>query len=626
MHIRLLDEVETMNRIGNLRSRIAAELGVLKWAFGRAWEIDRKNLMFWMAISIAGALLPVLFLSATRRIVDIITVQAEQAGGFGQIAAWIGALVGFLFLSAIYNMLPSIFDFTLYTRFAVGMQKKLGDLMRKVPLRLFDDPELALKIDMTMPTIKRLSYFLGHFFKLLGETVALAGILALAVSTSRLLLLFAVALLAVSLTMGFISAIENHRRWVNEGQNARLSEYYYSQVFDSGLAMEYRMLNLDPFIRRRWYDIIRPMWERTLSTMNRSTVRGNVAAMLGTAFKFLLLLAGLYLVAAGAITVGTLVMFVAMFDQISSKSGNFGNLFMNAYRYVKDFELQKQFFEMDFREHSPAVPAEAMRHETPGDQDDRPVVFELRGVSYRYNSEKYALKDVSMKIRRGEIVALVGGNGAGKSTLVKILLGFYKPTEGQVFFEGKSYEEIDLSKLVERIGVTFQDYAKFEFTLRENIAFGDLTRLRDDPALIEAARKGGAAHIVERQTGGLDTHLGRWYHKQAIQLSGGEWQRIAVSRAHISDRDILIMDEPAAMLDPIAEMEQFSNLRSSISHRTGILISHRIGFARLADRVAVLDEGRLVEFGTHEELMDRRGMYYKLFSSQAEWYRKGEAV
>ncbi|WP_079908915.1 ABC transporter ATP-binding protein [Paenibacillus sp. 32352] len=608
-----------------ISSKIKSDLSVLKWAFQKAWEIDRRNLLFWAVICTVGAVLPVLFLIVTKRIVDMITSEAAQLGGFGTIVAWIGALVGFLFLNAVFNMLPSIFDFTLFTRYAVGMQKQLGDMMRRVPLRMFDDPELALKIDMTTPTIKRLSYFLTSVLKLLAETVALISMLVLAASTSWILLLFAVILVMTSLTMGFKNAVEGNKRWLDEGDNERLAEYYYSQVFRNDIAMEYRMLELDSFIRKKWYDIIKPMQERTLAFMNKANLRTNSSLILSTLFKCALIAAGLYLTAIGRITVGTLVMFVATFDHIAGTSMGYGRLFMSSYRYVKDFELQKQFFEMDFDDR----PSSAIQTEpTPNERQDKPVVFELQGVSFKYSSASndYALKDVSLKIHQGEMIALVGGNGAGKSTLVKVLLGFYKPMEGNVFFEGKHYDEIDLSKLAARMGVTFQDFAKFEFTLRENIAFGDLSKLHDDAALHDAAEKGGATKILKRQSSGLDTHLGRWYHKNAIQLSGGEWQRIAVSRAHISSRDILIMDEPAAMLDPIAEMEQFYHIRNSIQNRTGVLISHRIGFARLADKVAVMDGGRLVEFGTHDELMAKQGMYHKLFMTQAEWYRKEEAM
>jgi ATP-binding cassette, subfamily B, bacterial len=610
-----------------MKMKIRSKYEVIIWAFKQAWEIDKKNLLYWIAICIGGALLPVLFLSAIKNVIDIIAEQAQEMSGFGNIMVWISALVGFLFLHAVYGMLPSIFDFTLFTRFAVGMQKKLGEFVRKVPLSLFDNPDFALKVDMTTPTIKRLSFFLGSFLKLLGETAAICSLLILAASTSWILLLFGLVLITVSLAMGFLNAIEEHKRWVNEGPNERLAEYYYSLVFESSLAMEYRMLNLDPFIRERWFHIIKPMQDRAIALQNRVNLRNNVSTIMATLFKGLLMAAGLYLLTTGSMSIGTLVIFAAVFDQLAGSSSNLGRMFMQTYKYTKDFELQKSFLETDF-ESGTRDGTKMLNSETTIPNSDKPVVFELQGVSFQYtnNSDKFAIEDISLKIHQGEIVALVGSNGAGKSTLIKLLLGFYRPTQGHVFFEGKDYDEIDLSKLVQRIGVTFQDYAKFELTLRENIAFGDLSKLHEDAVLKEAAGRGGASKLLERQEKGLDTHLGRWYHKNAIQLSGGEWQRIAASRAHVSERNIIIMDEPAAMLDPIAEMEQFHHIKGSIQNRTGILVSHRIGFARLADKVAVLDQGKLIEYGTHAELMANRGTYYKLFTAQAEWYQQEVAM
>lgn len=610
--------------MANLKSQVINDLSIVKWAFRQAYEIDKKNLIFWIIINISGAVLPVLFLLTTKKIINIITEQTKETGNFGSIVLWISILVGFAFVTSIYQMLPSIFDFTLFTRYAIGMQKKMANAIRRLPLQLFDDAEMATQIDMTMPTIKRLSYFLGFFLRLIGETVALFGLVCLAASTSMLMLGFALLLVVLAMTIGFLNAIEEHRRKIENRHNERLAEYYYTQVFNKELAMEYRMLSLDRFIRKRWFEIIHPIHKKIVSYKNKATFRNSTIDFIGTTLKFSLIIFTLKFVGMGHLTIGAFIMLVAMFEQIVGSSSGYGRLFMNTYSFLKDFELQKAFFELDFNSNTTAVKPNTIEPATTTENEPT-VVFELKDVSFSYNPGRYALKDVSMKILKGERIALVGGNGAGKSTLVKVLLGFYKPTSGELFFEGESYDGIDLAHFSQRIGVIFQDYAKFEFTLRENIAFGDLSKLHDDPALYEAAAKGGATKLLKRNSNGLDAHLGRWYHKNAIQLSGGEWQRIAVSRAHISDRDILIMDEPAAMLDPISEMEQFHHIKCSLRNRTSILISHRIGFARLADKIAVLDEGQLVEFGTHEVLMERQGKYYQMFTSQAEWYQE-EAV
>lgn len=170
------------------------------------------------------------------------------------------------------------------------------------------------------------------------------------------------------------------------------------------------------------------------------------------------------------------------------------------------------------------------------------------------------------------------------------------------------------------MGVVFQDFKQYHFTIRENIAFGDIKQINNDEVLMEAARKGQADKFIRAQKNGLDTFLGREYEEDGLALSGGEWQRIGVSRAHVSDKEILILDEPAAKLDPVAEMEQFVQIKNSLHGRTAILVSHRLGFARLADKIIVLKDGELVDTGTHEQLMKANRHYAEMFKAQAEWY------
>jgi ATP-binding cassette subfamily B protein len=204
--------------------------------------------------------------------------------------------------------------------------------------------------------------------------------------------------------------------------------------------------------------------------------------------------------------------------------------------------------------------------------------------------------------------------------LVKLLVGLFAPTGGNLYFHGQSYGGRTRGALIRRVGMFFQDFQIFHAPLRENVGFGDLKHLADDERIHQAMRKGGTEKLSSRFPKGLEQWLLRDVKKDGVLLSGGEKQRIAVSRAHMSDKDVLIFDEPAAALDPIAEMKQFHAIREKIEGRTAILISHRVGFARLADRILVLDGGHLVESGTHEDLMARGGIYADFFHEQAQWY------
>lgn len=617
-----------MEKKESILLKIRNDFSILKWALKSAWEIDKKTLMSWSFIGILGSLMPVFFVSITKKIVDIISTSMQNQSGFSVIVLWIGALITFLFFNALYEIFPEILSFTMHSIYSIGMQKKVGEWIKTLPIRLFDDPDMTTKMNMTMPTIRWLGFFMQNVIKFLSSVIGIIGILVLALNNSFILFIVGLVLIGISLPIGFYNAIASHRLWRNDGENKKNSEYYYGLVFDHTLAREYRTLNLDKFIRQKWNDIVRPMNLRSINQEQKNEFRWNVLALINIIFKFVAIFIGLNMVSDGNLTLGGIVLFVSVFDQISNASTKMGRQFMGAYRFLKDLGFQKDLLSLDFnnkktlkeKNFSEEVVAKNAR-------DEAQVEFELKNVSYSYdNSQRQVLKNISMKINKGETVALVGNNGAGKSTLIKLLLGFYAPTEGVIYFEGKNYNEVDFKKLVNKMGVTFQDYAKFEFTLRENIAFGDISKLSDDEALLAACKKGGVDKILNRMDGDLDAYIGRWYKSKGTNFSGGEWQRIATSRAYLSNREILIMDEPASALDPIAEMEQFNNIRSTLKDRTAILISHRIGFARLADKIAVLKDAELVEFGEHDELMSLKGTYYDMFTSQAEWYSKEEVI
>ena len=218
------------------------------------------------------------------------------------------------------------------------------------------------------------------------------------------------------------------------------------------------------------------------------------------------------------------------------------------------------------------------------------------------------------------MVALVGENGSGKTTLVKLLLGLYKPDSGEILFMGHPYSTIMNSYLRSKIGVFFQEFILLHKSIGDNVGYGDVVYIHDTEKILDAIEKGGAGKLLHQLPRGLDTIIGKQVDKKGVELSVGEKQRIGVARAHMSDKDILIFDEPASALDPISEMEQFLNIKNKLNGRTAILVSHRLAFARLADKILVMSGGKIVESGTHQDLIKVNGVYAKLFQTQAKWY------
>ena len=247
--------------------------------------------------------------------------------------------------------------------------------------------------------------------------------------------------------------------------------------------------------------------------------------------------------------------------------------------------------------------------------------FVFENVSFHYpNREDWVLRDVSFQLGPWEKLALVGENGAGKTTLVKLLTRLYDPSEGRILLDGKDLRDYDLSQLRHAVGVIFQDFVRYHLNASENIAVGRIEALDDHQRIVEAARRSLAERVIERLPDGYQQRIGRWF-RQGTNLSGGEWQKIALARAYMRDAELLILDEPTAALDARAEHQIFSRFVELTQGKCAVLISHRFSTVRMADRILVLHEGSLLEDGSHHELLKKGGHYAELFSLQASGYR-----
>ncbi len=315
----------------------------------------------------------------------------------------------------------------------------------------------------------------------------------------------------------------------------------------------------------------------------------------------------------GLIDAGGIVLVIGAFASVAGTLGNISSTFVAVDQHTTFLDDYFSFLAIEPLVAAPADPRQPPHRLEQG--------IEFRDVTFQYpGGSAPAVDGFSLHIRDGELLALVGENGAGKSTFVKLLLRLYDPTRGSVHIGGVDLRDIPPEVLRERIGVLFQDFATYELTVRENVALGRPTLPTDDARIEKALRDARAESVVRKLPAGLDSRTGRLF-EGGHDLSGGEWQRLALARIMYRDADVWILDEPTSSLDPEAEAAVFAELKANLKGRIGIVISHRFSTVRIADRIAVIDDGRVQELGTHEELLRARARYARLFELQAAGYR-----
>jgi ATP-binding cassette, subfamily B, bacterial len=307
------------------------------------------------------------------------------------------------------------------------------------------------------------------------------------------------------------------------------------------------------------------------------------------------------------------VLVIGAFSSLSGTLGTISSTFVAVDQHTTFLDDYFSFLSIQ-----PLVPTPAQPHSEPNWHID---AIDFENVSFTYpGGTETALKDLNLRIRHGELVALVGENGAGKSTLVKLLLRFYDPDSGAIRVGGVDLKDLDPAMLRSRIGVLFQDFASYELSVRENVVMGRPYGAIDDDRVLEALRDARSEWLLKKMPKGLDSKVGRLF-EGGHDLSGGEWQRLALARIMYRNADIWILDEPTSSLDPEAEAGIFAELKENLRGRIGIVISHRFSTVRIADRIAVIADGRVTELGTHEELLVAGGRYAQLFEIQAAGYR-----
>ncbi len=596
------------------KSRVRDALRVLGHArrtIAMVAAVDRRLLSTLVVTQLLDALSLVTAAWVGKRIVDAIAHRRSTR----EALTWVGVELGVMVARALVGQAQSYAGLVLRAKLGLHVNLLILDKAARVAYARFEDP--AFVNAMSQARREASSRPLDLVNQVLGlsrQVVTLVGFAALLFSLGP----WAVLVLVGTAVPPFW-AEARYAREQFEMQRARTlrnrrSFYLEAVLTTEQTVKEVKLFQLSRWLRDKFRDILASFAAEESALARRRIASTFFLGLLGT-----LALYGTYgwivvRTVQGAITLGAMTLYLVVFRQ--GQETLRGALSSVARAYEADLYLSNLEEFLASPEEEPDADDEFT--EVPGEEDHAPSI-ELEDVSFRYaGASRDALTHVSLRIPAGQTVALVGKNGAGKTTLIKLLVGLHRPTSGRILVDGADVATLSMSALRRRVGVIFQDFAKLQLSARENVGVGWLPSKDDDAAIGTAVEDAGAREIVARLPGGLDTPLGRAFGGD--DLSGGQWQRVALARAFMRKSRILVLDEPTAAMDAEAEHEIFQRFRDLKRDRTAILITHRFSTVRMADRVVVIDDGRVVEDGTHEALMAEDGLYARMFKLQAEGY------
>ncbi len=440
--------------------------------------------------------------------------------------------------------------------------------------------------------------------------VLMAGLLA---SLHWVLVFLALMAAILSLVLERRVTARLYEFFYKETPEEREREYLGDLLVQPRTTKEIRAYVLADYLLGRHRDRSEELY-RQRELMYRSGTR--VSLLTGLVTGTALALAYLFVAiegVSGTIDPGGVVLVIGAFTSVSGTLGNISSTFVAVDQHTTFLEDYFSFLAV-----GRLIPVAERPREVPNTFE---AGIEFDNVTFTYpGGTEPAVKDLKLHIRGGELIALVGENGAGKSTLIKLLLRFYDPSDGAIRVGGADLRELDPESWRSRIGVLFQDFASYELSVRENVQMGRPGQIADDGKVLSALEDARSDWLLKKMPRGLDAKVGRLF-EGGHDLSGGEWQRLALARIMYRDADIWILDEPTASLDPEAEAAIFAELKEILKGRIGIVISHRFSTVRIADRIAVIEDGKVSELGTHEELLKARGRYAHLFELQAAGYR-----
>ena len=578
------------------------------------WQSGPGVVTFGIVARVIAALLPVAITFVTKLIIDIIDNHLRNQAPVPQRLWWlVGAEFGLAVLSSIITRMMDYADSLLANKYTRHVSIQVMKHASELDVIAYEDPIFYDRLERARVQATDRLVMIQSIGRLeLQLITAIGWSVAVMIYSPWLMLLLIAAVLPAFLG-------ETHFAFLGYAKNFRQTpikrqlDYLRQAGATKEAAKELKLFNLAGFFTQRFAKLSEIIYEQDVALARKRLFLGSLFSLVSATGYYGAYVYVIWRTVFGGLSIGT---FYFLTNAILQASSTIQQVF-STLSGIADQALfltdLLAFFEMKptIRSKPNALPA------------PRPIRqgFDFRNVSFQYpGNERRVIDNLNFRLRPGERVALIGENGQGKTTIVKLITRLYDPTEGQILLDGVDLREYDLEDLYREIGVIFQDFMRYEMTARENIAVGKIEEVMDIPVLKAAAQKSMADEVIARLPAGFEQMLGRRF-EGGVDLSGGEWQKLALARAYLRNSQLLILDEPTAALDARSEYQVFQRFAELTASKMALFISHRFSTVRMADRIVVLETGRIVEEGTHEQLTHIGGRYAEMFELQAPSYR-----
>ncbi|MBD0831028.1 ABC transporter ATP-binding protein [Aestuariibaculum sediminum] len=596
----------------NLKSSFNALIYIPRF-FREIWNVNKKLFLLSAFCRLIGALLPVVILWVGKLIIDEIIHQISlETTDYTQLWTYVAIEFALVILSDLVSRAISLTDGLLGDEYNISTSVTIIKKTNQINISLLEDSEFYDKLErartQTTGRVGLMSNVLGQAQSAISIATLVAGLIYFEP--------YLIILLILSIIPSFINEVRFSqqqyslaRSWTAERRQLDYLRYIGA---NDKTAKEIKLFGLTDFIVDRFKNLSEEYYKLNRTLAVKRSALGFVFNVLGSLSYYGAYVFIIYRVLSGVITIGELTFLSGTFNRLMK---NLQEFFARFTRISESALYLKDYF--DFIDISVASKT----------KEDVPLPkhikegFEFKNVYFSYpGSEFEILKDISFNLKAGEKLAFVGQNGAGKTTLTKLLLRFYEPTSGEILLDGININRFNKGDYQAFFGVIFQDFFKYEFTIKENIAIGDINELDNQTKIENAAELSLANQVIKDLKYGYNQQLGKRF-ANGQDLSGGQWQKVALARAYMKNAEVMILDEPTSALDAKAESDVFTRFIGLTKGKTSIIISHRFSTVRQANRILVLEDGKVLELGTHEELMANDNLYAHLFALQAEGYQ-----